>query len=38
MKTCGWSEKDMVDFAEVEEVGAAALTELQAQGCAYIAW
>lgn len=32
MKTIGWDKKDMVDFAEVEEVGAAALMELQEKG------
>ncbi len=38
MKTIGWEKKDMVDFASVEEVGAAALMELQEKGYAYIAW
>lgn len=38
MKTVGWTAQDMVDFAQIEEVGAAALMELQEQGYAYIAW
>lgn len=38
MKTIGWGPADMVDFAQVEEVGAAVLMELQEQGYAYIAW
>jgi hypothetical protein len=38
MKTLGWTAADMADFATIEEVGAAALMELQEQGWAYIAW
>lgn len=38
MKTLGWTDKDIVDVATVEEVGAATLMELQAKGYAYIAW
>ncbi|WP_418320203.1 DsrE family protein [Piscinibacter sakaiensis] len=38
MKTYRWTGQDMVDFAEVEEVGASTLMELQEQGYAYIAW
>lgn len=38
MKTLHWTAKDMVEFAQVEEVGAASLMELQEQGYAYIAW
>jgi hypothetical protein len=38
MKTLGWTKADMADFAQVEDVGAAVLMELQAQGWAYIAW
>lgn len=38
MKTLGWTDKDLVDGIAVEEVGAAALMELQQQGYAYIAW
>ncbi len=38
MKTYAWTPKDMVDFAEVEEVGASTLMELQEKGYTYIAW
>lgn len=38
MKTLGWTAADMADFVQVEEVGAAALMELQEQGWAYLAW
>lgn len=38
MKTYNWTAKDMVDYALIEEVGAAALMELQEQGYAYLAW
>lgn len=38
MKSLGWTEKDMVPFAKVVEVGAADLMELQEQGYAYISW
>lgn len=38
MKTVGWEKKDMVEFAQVEEVGAAAIMELQEKGYAYLAW
>ncbi len=38
MHTIGWEAKDMLDFAKVEEVGAAAIMELQEKGYAYIAW
>jgi uncharacterized protein len=38
MHTIGWEPKDMLDFAKVEEVGAAAIMELQEKGYAYIAW
>jgi intracellular sulfur oxidation DsrE/DsrF family protein len=38
MKTLGWGERDIVDVATIEEVGAAALMELQEQGYAYVAW
>lgn len=38
MKTVGWEKKDMLDFAQVEEVGAAAIMELQEKGYAYLAW
>lgn len=38
MNTIGWEKADMLDFAKVEEVGAAAIMELQEKGYAYIAW
>lgn len=38
MKSFDWGPADMVDYAIVEEVGAAALMELQEQGYAYLAW
>lgn len=33
-----WTEKDLVDFAKVVQVGAADLMELQEQGYSYISW
>jgi intracellular sulfur oxidation DsrE/DsrF family protein len=38
MQTLGWTDADMQDFVKVEEVGAAAVMELQEKGYAYIAW
>ncbi len=38
MKTYDWTVGDMVDYAHIQEVGAAALMDLQEQGYAYIAW
>jgi intracellular sulfur oxidation DsrE/DsrF family protein len=38
MQTLGWTAADMLPFAQVEQVGAAALMELQEAGWAYIAW
>ena len=38
MHTVGWTQADMLDFAQVEEVGAAAVMELQEKGYAYLAW
>jgi intracellular sulfur oxidation DsrE/DsrF family protein len=38
MHTAGWEKEDMLDFARIEEVGAAAIMELQEKGYAYIAW
>jgi intracellular sulfur oxidation DsrE/DsrF family protein len=38
MHTLGWAAGDMLDFAQVEEVGAAAVMELQEKGYAYLAW
>jgi uncharacterized protein len=38
MGTLGWTKADMLDFAKIEDVGVAALMNLQKQGYAYIAW
>lgn len=38
MHTVGWTQADMLEFAQVEDVGAAAVMELQQQGYAYLAW
>jgi intracellular sulfur oxidation DsrE/DsrF family protein len=38
MKALGWEPADMVDFVTVEDVGAAAVMELQEKGYAYLAW
>lgn len=38
MKSLKWTEKDIVDFATVVEVGASDIMELQEQGYSYIAW
>ena len=38
MHTVGWTATHMVDFAQIEEVGAAAVMELQQRGYAYLAW
>jgi intracellular sulfur oxidation DsrE/DsrF family protein len=38
MHTVGWTNADMLDFATVEDVGAAAVMELQERGYAYLAW
>jgi intracellular sulfur oxidation DsrE/DsrF family protein len=38
MHTVGWTDKDMLEFAQIEEVGAAAVMELQEQGYKYLAW
>lgn len=38
MHTIGWTEADMLDFVRVEDVGAAAVMELQEKGYAYLAW
>ena len=38
MHTVGWTEADMLAFAKVEEVGAAAIMELQEKGYKYLAW
>ena len=38
MKSLKWTEKDMLPFAKIVEVGAADLMELQEEGYAYISW
>jgi intracellular sulfur oxidation DsrE/DsrF family protein len=38
MHTVGWTQADMLEFAQVEDVGAAAVMELQGKGYAYLAW
>jgi intracellular sulfur oxidation DsrE/DsrF family protein len=38
MKSLKWSEKDLLPFAQVVDVGAADLMELQEQGYSYVSW
>ena len=38
MKTLDWTEADMLDFAEIVEIGADDLMQLQEQGYSYISW
>lgn len=38
MKSLHWTDKDMLPFAKVVEVGAADLMELQEDGYAYLSW
>lgn len=38
MHSLGWEKKDMQDFVHIEEVGAAAVMELQEKGYAYLSW
>ncbi|WP_372656714.1 DsrE family protein [Hydrogenophaga sp.] len=38
MQSLGWTAADMLDFAQIEDVGAAAVMELQEKGYAYLAW
>lgn len=38
LHSLGWTPADLLDFAEVQDVGAAAVMELQEQGYAYLAW
>lgn len=38
MKTVGWTKADMLDFAQIEDFGAATVMRLQQQGYAYLAW
>ena len=38
MHSVGWTAEDMLEIAQIEEVGAAAVMELQERGYAYLAW
>jgi uncharacterized protein len=38
MKSLQWDRKNIIAQAEIQEVGAAALMELQEKGYSYIAW
>ena len=38
MHSIGWTAEDMLDIAQIEEVGAATVMELQERGYAYLAW
>jgi len=38
MKALKWTQKDMLDFVDIVEVGAADLMELQEQGYSYLSW
>lgn len=38
MKSLGWSEKDIEDYASIVDIGAEDLMLLQEQGYAYISW
>ncbi len=38
MKSLNWTEEDLVEFAQVVQVGAADIMELQEQGYSYISW
>lgn len=38
MQSLHWEKKDMLDFVQIEHVGAAAVMELQEKGYAYLAW
>jgi intracellular sulfur oxidation DsrE/DsrF family protein len=38
MKSLNWGEEDMLDFAEIVEVGADDLMLLQEEGYSYISW
>lgn len=38
LKSLGWTRQDLLEFVQIEDVGAATLMELQEQGYAYIAW
>jgi intracellular sulfur oxidation DsrE/DsrF family protein len=38
MKSLDWGEENMLDFAEIVEIGADDLMLLQEQGYSYISW
>jgi intracellular sulfur oxidation DsrE/DsrF family protein len=38
MHSVGWTAEDMLDIAQIEEVGVAAVMALQERGYAYLAW
>ena len=38
MKSLGWNKEDMLEFAEIVEIGADDLMLLQEQGYSYISW
>jgi len=38
MKSLGWTEKDLLEFAKVVPIGADDIMQLQEQGFAYLSW
>lgn len=38
MKSLGWTEKDLTEFAKVVPIGVDDLMQLQEQGFAYVSW
>ena len=38
LKTLGWNEDDLLDYATVVEIGADDIMQLQEQGFSYISW
>ncbi len=38
MQTIGWEASDMLPVVQIQDVGAAAVMELQQKGYAYLAW
>ncbi|WP_455234341.1 DsrE family protein [Thiogranum longum] len=38
MKSLNWTEEDMLDFAEIVEIGADDLMQLQEKGYSYLSW
>ena len=38
LKTLGWTEDDLLDYATVVEIGADDIMQLQEQGYSYISW